>query len=108
MKISILTLRWRYLSCLYIQRIGIQYTHQLFWKNNSLGTADIVFINKLQSSHFSDLRNWDKCMDNMFPCYSLLNVNAICLYMISAPPPIVMGWLNLKICQNIFLTFVAG
>ena len=33
--------------------------------------------------------------------------------MVSAPPPITMGWLNLRICQNFvvinfFLTFAAG
>ena len=41
-----------------------------------------------------------KCMDSMLPCYSLLNVKV----MVSAPPPppplIIMGCLNLKICQN--------
>ena len=32
--------------------------------------------------HFSDLRNLVKCVDSMVPCYSLLNMNAIWLYMV--------------------------
>ena len=28
----------------------------------------------------------------MFPCYSLLNMKVIWLYMVSAPPPITMAW----------------
>ena len=32
MKISLLILSWWCFSCLHIQRIGIQYTDQLFWK----------------------------------------------------------------------------
>ena len=32
--------------------------------------------------HFSDLRNLVKCMDRMFPCYSLLNMTLIWLYYI--------------------------
>ena len=48
MKISLLVLSWWCFSCQYILRIGIQYTDQLFWKNNTLGTVDMIFINKLQ------------------------------------------------------------
>ena len=40
--------------------------------------------------HFSDLRNWVKWMDSMVPCYYLLNMKAIWLYMVSAPPPTTM------------------
>ena len=52
-------------------------------------------------------------MDNMFPSYSLLNMKVICMYMAFPAPDISVGWLNLKICQNVlitkfFLTFVAG
>ena len=42
-------------------------------------------------------------MDGMFPCYSLRNMKAIWLYMVSSPPPITMGWFYLNICQNFFL-----
>ena len=48
MKISLLVLSWWSFSCLYIQRIGIQYTDQFFWKIrniNTLGTLNIIFIN---------------------------------------------------------------
>ena len=47
----------------------------------------------------------------MFPCYFLINMRIIWLYMVSAPPPIPMGrgkgagarwWLNMKICQNLW------
>ena len=37
------------------------------------------------------------CVDCMFPCYSLLSMKVISLYMISAPPPIIVGGLNLRI-----------
>ena len=52
-------------------------------------------------------------MDSMFPCYSLLNIQVIWWNMVSTSPPITMGWLNLKICQNFavanfFDTFVGG
>ena len=43
-------------------------------------------------------------MDSMVPCYSLLNMKVIWLYMVFAPPPITMGWFNLKICQNFVMT----
>ena len=36
----------------------------------------------------------------MFPCYSLLNIQVIWWNMVSTSPPITMGSLNLKICQN--------
>ena len=58
----------------------------------------MIFINKLQFLIFSIfliLRNLVKCMDSMVPSYSLLNVKVIWLYMVSAPPPILMsvgGW----------------
>ena len=49
-------------------------------------------------------------MDSMIPCYSLLNMKVIWLYMVSAPPPIVMVggdliWKFAKILwwQNFFL-----
>ena len=57
-KISLLILSWWCFSCLHIQRIGIQYCiHTIYiWsvvlKNNSLGTVDIIFINKLQFLFF--------------------------------------------------------
>ena len=83
-------------------------------KNNSLGAVDIIFTNKLQFLifHFSDLQNLAKFMDSMFPYYSLRHMELIWLYMVSAPPPITMGWLNLNNCWNFgvtkfFLTFVA-
>ena len=38
--------------------------------------------------HFSDLRKLVKCIDSMFPCYSLLNMKLFWLYMGSALPPI--------------------
>ena len=53
----------------------------------------MIFINKHQFLiffHFSDLRNLVKFMDSMIPCYSLLNMKVIWLYMVSAPPPIAM------------------
>ena len=49
-------------------------------KNNSLWSVDIIFINKLQFLIFSFLwftRLNVKCMDSMFPCYSLLNMKII-------------------------------
>ena len=48
-------------------------------KNNSLETVDIIFINKVQFLifPFSDVRNLVKCMDSMFPYYSLLNMKVI-------------------------------
>ena len=115
MKISLLIWRWWCFSCQHIQRIDIQYTDQFVLKNNSLGIADIIFINKLQflTFSFSNLRNLLKCIGSMFPCYSLLNMKVIWLHMVSAIPPITMVRLNLKICRNFvvakfFLTFVAG
>ena len=47
----------------------------------------------------------------MFPSYSLLNMKVICMYMAFPAPDISVGWLILKICQNVlitkfFLTFV--
>ena len=45
-------------------------------KKNSLGAVDIIFITNI-FFHFSDLRNIVKCMDSMFPCYSLLNMKVI-------------------------------
>ena len=45
-------------------------------------------------------------MDSMSPCYSLLNMKVIWLNMVSAPPTITMGWLNLKICQTFSLETV--
>ena len=84
-------------------------------KNNSLGTVEIIFINKLQLLffHFSDLRSLVKRMYSMFPCYSLLDMIVIWLNMVSCLPSITVGWLNLKICQNLLVTksilrFVAG
>ena len=89
MKISLLILRWwRCFSYLHIQRIGMHYTDQLFFANNTLGTVDIIFINKLQFLiffHFSDLRNIVKCMDSMAPSYSLLSLKVIWLCLASAP-----------------------
>ena len=120
MKISLLILSWWCFSCLHIQRIGIQYTDQLFWKIiYTLGKVDIIFINKtsIYLFHFSDLQNLVKSTDSMVPCYSLLNMKIIWLYMVSAPPPITIGgrgddliWKFAKILwwQNFFLTFVAG
>ena len=127
MKISLLILSWWCFSCLDIQRIGTQYIGQLFWKNNTLEKADIIFINKLQFLiffHFSDLWNLVQCMDSMVSCYSLLNMKVIWFYLVSAPPPSTMGggggwgggvgrWLNMKIYQyfvvtNFFLTFMEG
>ena len=71
----------------------------VFLKNNTLGTVDIIFINKLQFLiiiiffffHFSDWWDLVKCMDSMVPCHSLLNMKVIWLYMVSAPHPITMG-----------------
>ena len=39
-------------------------------------------------------------MGSMFLCYSLLNMKITWLNIVSAPAPITIGWLNLKICQN--------
>ena len=113
MKISLLIWRWWCFSCQHIQRIDIQYTDQFVLKNNSLGIADIIFINKLQflTFSFSNLQNLLKCMGSMFPCYSLLNMKVIWLHMVSAPLPIAMGWVNLKICQILWwqnLSYICG
>ena len=106
MKISLLVLSWWCFSCQHILRIDIQYTDQLFWKNNTLGTVDMILINKLQFLiffHFSDLWNLVKWMDSVVQCYSI-NMKVIWLYMVSAPLPLQWGgwrgWLNMKICQN--------
>ena len=80
-------------------------------KNNTLGTVDITFINKLQFLtffYFSGLWNLVKCMDSMDPCYSLPNMKVIWLYMVSAPLPLQWGdliWKFAKILwwQNFFL-----
>ena len=46
----------------------------------------------------------------MVPCYSLLNMKVIWLYLVSAPPIITIwggggkGWLNMKICRH-FVNF---
>ena len=84
-------------------------------ENNSLGTVEIIFINKLQFLffHFSDSRSLVKCIYSMFPCYSLLDMIVIWLHMVSCLPPLTVECLNLKICQNLlvtkfFLRFVAG
>ena len=58
----------------------MHYTDQLFFANNTLGTVDIIFINKLRFLiffHFSDLRNTVKCMGSMAPSHSLLSVKVI-------------------------------
>ena len=80
-------------------------------KNNCLGTVDKIFISNFNFLffHFSDLRNIVKCMDSMFPCYSLLNMKAVWLYMVSALPPITMGQLFQSfVATKFFLTFMAG
>ena len=90
MKISLLVLSWWCFSCQHILRIDIQYTDQLFWKNNTLGTVDMILINKLQFLiffHFSDLWNLVKWMDSVVQCYSI-NMKVIWLYMVSAPLPL--------------------
>ena len=73
-------------------------------KNNRLETVDIIFINKVQFIFsFSDLRNLVKCMDSMFPCYSLLNMVVIWLYMVFLPLPLQWGdliWSFAKILSN--------
>ena len=71
-------------------------------KNNTLGTIDIIFINKfnfLFHFQFLALQNLVKCMNSMVstdilgPFYSLLNMKVIWLYIISAPPHVTMeGW----------------
>ena len=80
--------------------IGIQYSENRYavyrsvvLKNNTLGTVDMIFINKLFlfCFHFCDFWNLVKCMDSMVPCYSLLNMKVIWLYMVSALPPITVG-----------------
>ena len=45
-------------------------------------------------------------MDSIFPCYTLLRMRVTWLNMVFAPPPITMGWLNLKICQTFSLETV--
>ena len=79
-------------------------------KNNSLGTVNIIFINKIQFLIFSFFFFFKlvKCMGSMFPCYSLLNMKVIWLYMVSAPLPLQWGdliWKFAKILwwQNFFL-----
>ena len=59
-------------------------------KNSTLGTVDIIFINKINFLFFvfSDLQNLVKCMDSMVSCCSLLNMKVVWLYMVSAPLPI--------------------
>ena len=74
-------------------------------KNNRLGTVDIIFINKVQFLifSFSDSRNLVKCLDSMFPCYSLLNMVVIWLYMVFLPLPLQWGdliWNFAKILNN--------
>ena len=92
MKISLLILSWWCLSCLHIQKIGIQYTDQLFWKIIpyeqeiwfSLTNFYFLFF------YLSDLRNFAKCVDSMVSCYSLLNMKVIWLHMVSPTPTITM------------------
>ena len=52
LNISLLIRSWRF-SWLHIQRIGKNYTDQLFQKNKNIGTVDIIFINKFQYLIFS-------------------------------------------------------
>ena len=69
---------------------------------NKIGLTNFNFV----FSHFSDLQNLFKCMDNMFPCYSLLNIKVIWLYMVFPPPPIAMRiwkFVNILRWQNFFL-----
>ena len=54
-------------------------------------------------------------MDSMVPCYSLLNMNVICLYLVSAPPPILVGeggvayYENLpKFCDDKVFSHICG
>ena len=49
----------------------------------------MIFLNKLRFLIFSfaDLQNLVKSMDSMFPCYSLLSMEVIYLYMVSATTP---------------------
>ena len=76
-------------------------------KNTSFGTADIIFINKLQFLIFSFFwfTKLIQVHGSMFPCYSSLNMKVIWRYMVSAPPPITMEWLNLNMCQIFVVNF---
>ena len=59
---------------------------------NKIGLTNFNFV----FSHFSDLQNLFKCMDNMFPCYSLLNIKVIWLYMVFPPLPLQWEFENLS------------
>ena len=85
-KILLFIISWWCFSCLHIHRIGIQYTDQLIWKTN----FHFLFFFFFFFSFFWYLRNLVKCMDSMVPCYSLLNMKVIWLYMVSAPLRITM------------------
>ena len=81
-------------------------------KNNTLWTADIIFINKLPFPiFFFFLIYEDKCMDSMVPCYSLLNMKVIWLCMVSSPShynggtggDLIWKFAKLLCWQNVFL-----
>ena len=46
-KVSLLILSWWCFNFLHIQRIGTQFTDQIFWKIIPIGTVDTILINKL-------------------------------------------------------------
>ena len=105
-KILLFIISWWCFSCLHIHRIGIQYTDQLIWKTNFhfLFFFFFFFFIFLIFTKLSQVHGQYGSMLFLTKYESNLIVHGFC------SPPITMGWLNLKICQNFvvakfFLTF---